>query len=204
MEARFRVVRPVRPDGSRRAARGEPGGCRTPLFGAMLTLPPRPRSVSPSNLPETMDASGDDAQLRERANALYWDSDESVNQIAEDVGVSKGTLYNLVDPLAAGVPCPRCATEMEYPNRTARQKGLLVCPACGLEAEEEEVRDGRRGGGKRGGGAVIVTPGSRGSGRSEGSGGPGEGLDERERLVIGTALLGAAAGLALALWLRRK
>jgi hypothetical protein len=81
---------------------------------------------------------------------------------------------------------------MEYPNRTARDKGYLTCPACDLEEDEEVVREAWDGG-AAGGAAENGT----GAARRLASGNSG-------RILAGTALLGAAAGLAVALWARRR
>jgi len=132
-----------------------------------------------------IDESGDIARA---ANELYWESDASVNQIAERLALSKGTLYGLVRPLPAEIGCPRCATEMVYPNRTALEKGFLACPGCQFEEEEEVVRSE--------GGAALPPP-------------PMDGVDEDAaellgqgsypaRTVAGAALLGMAAGMLLA------
>ncbi len=121
--------------------------------------------------------------LAERANTLYWDSDASVNDIAEDLDLSKGSLYGMIEPRGAALACPECGTELEYPNRTARDKGYVTCPACGLEEEEEVVR------GLAGEEIVLASTGD----------------DEVavRRTLWATALLGAAAGILLARWLRR-
>lgn len=143
-----------------------------------------------------------DPAPKERANGLYWSSDESVNAIADELDLSKGALYGLVDPLPAGLPCPRCSADMVYPNRTARDKGFLTCPECDLEEDEERVRaEWREAGRRTGGGAVVVSPGRGATARPAPDGG---GLAARSRVLMGTALLGAAAGVALALWARRK
>ena len=148
-----------------------------------------------------MDRSADDVALKERANELYWSSDESVNRIADELDLSKGSLYDLVEPLPAGLPCPRCSAEMEYPNRTARDKGFLTCPACELEEDEELVRAEWRDAARHSGeGALVVSPGSGSSAREFHSAG---GLSN-ERIVLAAALLGGAAALGLALWARRK
>ena len=55
----------------------------------------------------------------EAANELYWDSEKSVNQIADELDLSKGALYGLIRPLPAGVGCPLCGDEVVSPNRTA-------------------------------------------------------------------------------------
>jgi predicted RNA-binding Zn-ribbon protein involved in translation (DUF1610 family) len=133
-----------------------------------------------------MDAStADDAPREARANRLYWDSDASVNDIADTLDISKGALYGMVHPRPAGFSCPECGDEMEYPNRTARAKGFVHCPTCGLEEEEDVVLEA-------------------GAPEAAGQGAPTD--DERaarQRLVWGGALLGAAAGLLLLRWARR-
>lgn len=122
----------------------------------------------------------------DRANALYWESDESVNAIADELDLSKSTLYGMIHPLAAGLACPRCGAEMEYPNRTARERGLVSCPACGLEEEDEGLE------------AASDEPRSvevrvRRTVRGDGPA-PSPATD---RIVAGTALLAAAAGFVL-------
>lgn len=130
-----------------------------------------------------------------RANELYWSSGRSVNSIAEDLDVSKGTLYGLLRPLRIGVPCPECGGDLEYPNRTARDRGLVVCADCGLEAEEELVRADLR----------EATTDEAPEGTSGGGSGPREGgrrpaalpgLDD-PRVLVGAVLLGVAAAILL-------
>ena len=97
--------------------------------------------------------------LTQRANALYWESDWSVNQIADEMDLSKGMLYGMIRPFPAELPCPRCSTGLEYANRTARERGLLSCPACGMEADDVEVRDRwELAAAAAPGGALVVTP----------------------------------------------
>lgn len=141
----------------------------------------------------------DSERLRSEANRLYWDSDRSVNQIAEDLGVSKGSLYEVVRPRSAGLPCPRCGEEMVFPNRTAREKGFLSCPACGLEEEEAEVQGAwDDAAGQTGGGAVVVPPEAVRDAYAR----PRK--EALTRLLAGTALLGVAAGIVLATVLKRR
>ncbi|HKK92836.1 MAG TPA: hypothetical protein VJ925_05355 [Longimicrobiales bacterium] len=116
-------------------------------------------------------ASGD------HANELYWGSDRSVNDLAEDLNLSKGALYALIEPLPAGLDCPECGGEMQYANRTARDRGIVTCAECELEEEETLVRI------ESGDDSVL-------------SGSSGFGTDART--LAGTALLGAAAGFVLA------
>ena len=116
-------------------------------------------------------ASGD------RANELYWGSDRSVNDLAEDLNLSKGALYSLIEPLPADLDCPECGGEMQYQNRTARDRGIVTCAECELEEDETLVRI------ESGDDSVL-------------SGSTGIGSDART--LAGTALLGAAAGFVLA------
>lgn len=131
----------------------------------------------------------DDRDLEERANELYWSSEESVNQIADELELSKGALYGLIQPLPSGLPCPRCSATMEYPNRTARERGYLVCPQCDLEEDEEVIRSQ---GAEEGAWDALATEG------------PPAPEGTLLRMLAGAALLGAAAGVVVTLWARRR
>ncbi|MGE0159491.1 MAG: hypothetical protein AB7T31_08750 [Gemmatimonadales bacterium] len=138
-----------------------------------------------------MDASASSPDVRDaddRANELYWGSKLSVNQIAEALDLSKGALYELIRPLPADVACPRCGTEAVHPNRTAHERGLIVCLDCGWEGDADQAapiarlnaalldkRMGARNGGER------VRPG----------------------LTVPIAI-GAALGVAVLLWAMRR
>ena len=133
------------------------------------------------------------------ANRLYWDSERSVNRIAEELDVSKGTLYGMIQPLRSGLPCPECRTELDYPNRTARDRGFLACPACGLEEEAELVREAWR---ER---PEVAGSVSDADGRPERSARATSDLaDPAGRSLMGAALVGVAAAFLLILWVRRK
>jgi hypothetical protein len=162
------------------------------------------RTLMSSELP-------DHDALYEEANRLYWESDQSVNQIGETLDLSKGVLYGLIAALPAGLPCPKCGEEMVFPNRTARDKGFLACPECGMEEEEAAVRAYWEGEGglpeeepaaegralaRRAGEAVQKVVGT---GRDKVSS-----LSPTGRIIAGTALLGMAAGLVLGNYLRRR
>lgn len=131
-----------------------------------------------------------------KANELYWGSDRSVNQIADELDLSKGVLYGLIRPRPSGLACPACGQELVYPNRTAKERHHLACPACGWQGDQREV---------------DVIGGDAGVGLSY------DGPDDeevfvppirlsttRQRVVLGGVLLGAAVGLALVLWARRR
>jgi predicted RNA-binding Zn-ribbon protein involved in translation (DUF1610 family) len=127
-----------------------------------------------------------------RANELYWGSELSVNQIAEELDLSKGTLYGLIRPRPTGLACPSCTEELVFPNRTARDRSLVACTACGWEGDREEADPL--------GGEAGVTPGLSAAPREPSYGG----MSARSRTILGGALLGAAAGLAVTFWVRRR
>lgn len=152
-----------------------------------------------------MHASDVTAEIVERANDLYWSSDRSVNQIADDLDLSKGALYGIIAPLRTGLGCPMCGDEVVVPNRTARERDLLDCPTCDWDGNADEAI-GERGIGEDGSGSVDLS----------GVDVDDQGRDvpatvtppplspNRARTLAGGALLGAAAGLALVLWARRR
>ena len=149
--------------------------------------------------------------LSEEANRLYWESNQSVNQIGEALELSKGVLYGLIAAQPAGLPCPKCSEEMVFPNRTARDKGFLLCPECGMEEEvdvvlafwdgkddaEEDEAPGETQALARKAGEAVQRAVNTGKERVTS-------LTPRGRLVAGTALLGVAAGLVLAGYFRKR
>ena len=153
----------------------------------------------------------DQDSLTAEANRLYWESGQSVNQIGEELDLSKGVLYGLIAPLPAGLPCPQCGQEMVFPNRTAREKGFLACPDCGMEEEEAAVRafwEDDTGAGASPGAEESTTLSGRVGNAVERAVQTGRhrvsDLGHRGRIVAGTALLGVAAGLILAGYLRKR
>jgi predicted RNA-binding Zn-ribbon protein involved in translation (DUF1610 family) len=116
----------------------------------------------------------------------------SVNQIAEEMDLSKGMLYGLIRPRRAGIMCPECADEVVYANRTAKERGMLACPQCGWEGAEDEADTHTAG-------ASVVLPATPETVPSPRSSDPGRG-----RVILAGAILGAAAGLALVFWTKRR
>jgi len=99
---------------------------------------------------------------------------------------------------------------MVYSNRTARDKGFLACPDCGMEEEEAAVQSFWEEDGEADG--ALSFPNPRAMAQKAGSAvqravGTGrervENLTPRGRILAGTALLGVAAGLILAGYLRK-
>lgn len=130
-------------------------------------------------------ATADDEELlrdmSERATLLYWNSDQSVNSIAEDLGLSKGRLYDLIRPLASGLPCPNCQSDLVFRNRTARDRGDAVCLVC--EEGADPLQDN----------AAVPTTTARGL---------PTGSLERGGLLAGF-LIGTVTGVLLGRFLRR-
>jgi hypothetical protein len=157
------------------------------------------------------------------ANRRYWESEESVNGIAEAMGISKGGLYELLLPFDAEVACPECGAPLGYAHRTARQRGDLSCAACGFEGKLGELPEPsdealaaatrRRTGGAPARGAPGGGHGEDGEEQADTHGGrsaprlwsdgAGEAGAVDRNVVAGAVLLGAAVGLVLARLLRR-
>lgn len=176
-----------------------------------------------------MHASAITPEVVARANELYWGSDRSVNQIADELELSKGALYGIIEPASSGLGCPLCGDEVVYSNRTAKDKGMLDCPTCDWDGTPDETVDTDD----------VVTPSTNGAQAAARDGSAGDGavpdavvpttatdveheggddtpVDSAERLppapyvrpsmrtAAGGALIGAAVGLALVLWARKK
>jgi predicted RNA-binding Zn-ribbon protein involved in translation (DUF1610 family) len=160
----------------------------------------------------------------DRANDLYWGSDRSVNQIAEDLDLSKGALYEIIRPLPAGFYCPACDAELVHSNRTARDRGRVDCPVCGWDGVDDDAQPFDVG--RAAAPSDAVRPG-RATADMRPSPGDTEPVDDAyamddydrtgplppaamgdgvsgSRLIAGGALLGAAVGLALVIWARRR
>jgi predicted RNA-binding Zn-ribbon protein involved in translation (DUF1610 family) len=146
-----------------------------------------------------MEPSARTLEVDDRANELYWGSDRSVNQIAADLDLSKGALYGIIRPLAAALGCPECGAEVVHPNRTAKERGLVDCPACGWDGTEDETVRAYK---------PVVVPGVAEEERAVRSRARQRALSRDDgvgsRVILGGALLGAAGGLALLLWARRR
>ena len=138
-----------------------------------------------------------DRETEFKANELYWSSEWSVNQIAEELDLSKGMLYGLIRPRPSGLACPDCSEEVVYPNRTAKERHLVACPSCGWEGGEADAD-------ANGGDGGVVLPSFPDEDEDDVAVRPIALSSPKQRAVLGGALLGAAAGLALVLWARRR
>ena len=77
----------------------------------------------------------DAASAEELANDRYWNSDLGVNQIAEELQLSKSRLYEAIHPVPAGGECRRCGRPLVFPNRTARERSIAECPSGCTDAQ---------------------------------------------------------------------
>lgn len=65
------------------------------------------------------------------ANRLYWETELSVADIAEQLELSRRALYDAIVPLVvADLVCEICGGGMVYENRSARAAGRAICLRC--------------------------------------------------------------------------
>ncbi|MDB4949681.1 MAG: hypothetical protein JWM27_2330, partial [Gemmatimonadetes bacterium] len=72
--------------------------------------------------------------VRASANRLYWNSADTVDDIAGRLGIGRSALYGAIRPAPAGADCARCGAAMVFANRSARAAGRARCPECGSTA----------------------------------------------------------------------
>jgi len=144
-----------------------------------------------------MSGTAPDRETERRANELYWGSERSVNQIADELDLSKGVLYGIIRPRPSGLACPTCGQEVVYPNRTAKGRRLVACASCGWGGEEVDAEP-------TGGEGGVILPLGGGPDEDEVMMPPIRFSTSRQRALLGGILLGAAAGLALVIWARRR
>ena len=80
-----------------------------------------------------------DANTQRALNRLYWESDASVSEIADQLDISRRALYDGIEPRPAGQQCPECGASLVFRNRTALENGEATCPDCGFEAQLDEA-----------------------------------------------------------------
>ena len=114
---------------------------RAPLRAGMARLLLDPRQKPPIDIqeenPMAQTTEGSDS-LAERVNELYWSGTMTVDDIVEDLGISRSSLYSTIEPVPAGLVCADCHERMVYTNRTMRDRGVAICPNCGRESEPGE------------------------------------------------------------------
>lgn len=134
-----------------------------------------------------------DAHDVEEANQLYWESGKSVNQIAEDLGLSKGALYEMISPLASEFGCPLCDAPMRYAHRTAHDKGVLTCSGCETQFKDSDPQLEPLSPEASAGAPAASKPPAPYAARST-----TPPVRPANQVLIGTAVLGVGVGLLLA------
>lgn len=81
---------------------------------------------------------GSDA-VAQRVNELYWSSSMTVDDIVDELGISRSSLYTSIEPAPAGLICTDCQERMVHANRTMRDRGVASCPSCGRESMPGDV-----------------------------------------------------------------
>jgi hypothetical protein len=71
-----------------------------------------------------------DAAASAEVNRLYWETDESVADIAGRLEMSRRALYDAVEPLLTGAACEVCGGPLAFENRSARTAGEPSCAVC--------------------------------------------------------------------------
>jgi DNA-directed RNA polymerase subunit RPC12/RpoP len=145
-----------------------------------------------------------DATRIAEANRLYWDTNTSVADIAEQFDVSRRALYDAVRPHPAGLDCPTCGQGLQYENRSARRDRQATCPECGVripvadtaDAEPEAMKDP----------APAPDQDLRADARTDDAVGDSRDNDLRGRAVLlgSAAIAGVAIGTVAALLARRR
>ncbi|HET9948405.1 MAG TPA: hypothetical protein VFQ22_05765 [Longimicrobiales bacterium] len=128
-------------------------------------------------------------------NELYWGSERSVNQIADELDVSKGALYAMIRPRSTGLACPRCGAPVVHLNRTALERRIVSCTRCEWDGDADEAAAKPAG---------LAEPGPAPATAGAAPAAPAPSAATPLRIVAAGALLGGAAGLALFLWARRR
>jgi hypothetical protein len=135
------------------------------------------------------------------ANRLYWQSEASVAEIAEQLGLSRRGLYAILRPEPAGGRCPECGGELVYPTRSARAAGAPSCRDCGpVEAAAGEA-------GQPAGSLPEAEPEVEqelDAGRLAPIGTSGAALRARAIFIGSAALAGVAVGATIALLASRR
>lgn len=70
-------------------------------------------------------------RLAETANRLYWGTSRPAGQLAEELGISRSKFYALIEPLELGQDCPACTGAVTFSSRTDREAGRGRCSDCG-------------------------------------------------------------------------
>jgi hypothetical protein len=121
-------------------------------------------------------------------NRLYWDTESSVAEISNKLGVSRRGLYELIEPMAAGVECNSCGAELYYGNRSAKAAATARCLVCGAERTVDDAPAQ----------AIAIPPYGRPARRILPD------IPDRAGAIAGFAIAGMVLGAIVTLLARRK
>jgi opacity protein-like surface antigen len=124
-----------------------------------------------------------DVTAAAEANRLYWETEDSVADIAERLEISRRALYDAVEPLPTGASCEVCGGPLTFENRSARTAGNEHCAVCAETGVVDEDDDDDADDGAADGAAADAYPGID--------------VDERTLVVGGIGLAAAAVGALL-------
>lgn len=68
--------------------------------------------------------------LHREANDLYWNSADTVDEVAVRLGMSRNALYASIRPAAAPGACTTCGDTLVFANRSSRASGQATCSGC--------------------------------------------------------------------------
>lgn len=75
----------------------------------------------------------------DQINDRYWNGDQTVDRLVEEMEISRSALYASLRPVPAGVSCDRCGERMVFSNRTNRSNELATCRSCGNEGSLQSL-----------------------------------------------------------------
>ena len=76
----------------------------------------------------------------DQINDRYWNSDQTVDRLVEEMESSRSALYAALRPVPAGVSCDRCGERMVFTNRTNRANETATCRNCGNEGSLQSMQ----------------------------------------------------------------
>jgi hypothetical protein len=130
------------------------------------------------------------------ANRLYWETDASVAEIADQLTISRRALYDAIEPRPAGVICTQCEAGLVFRNRTAAERRRAECLECRIEVALDTVMGGAAAAGQ----ADTDRPVQRRAPVSV----PGEPPSGHGAVLGGSLLAGLALGAAAGYLLRQR
>jgi hypothetical protein len=82
-----------------------------------------------------------DHESRSEVDRLYWETDTSVADIADQLEISRRALYDAIQPRPIGVACVECGGDLVFRNRSAADRRQAECLGCANEVVVERVPD---------------------------------------------------------------